>query len=121
MRTINTDLGLTHTIIFAFAIILWSTVVVSAEEGSHPSSPSDQPILERAVPQGGRCTINTYYSDAAMTNQVGTFSTCPGLKPKRGLTGKKTKYFETDTASGYAVMRQIADRISRDLLAALST
>lgn len=32
-----------------------------------------------------------------------------------------TKYFETDTASGYAVMRQIADRISRDLLAALST
>ncbi|MCB1503944.1 MAG: Crp/Fnr family transcriptional regulator [Hyphomicrobiaceae bacterium] len=32
-----------------------------------------------------------------------------------------TRYFETDTASGYAVMRQLADRISRDLLAALTT
>lgn len=32
-----------------------------------------------------------------------------------------TKYFSTDTASGYSVMRQLADRISRDLLSALTT
>jgi CRP-like cAMP-binding protein len=32
-----------------------------------------------------------------------------------------TEYFDTDTASGYAVMRQLADRISRDLLSALTT
>lgn len=32
-----------------------------------------------------------------------------------------TGYFETDTASGYAVMRKLADRISRDLLSALTT
>jgi CRP-like cAMP-binding protein len=32
-----------------------------------------------------------------------------------------TRYFSTDTASGYAVMRKLADRISRDLLSALTT
>ena len=38
------------------------------------------------------------------------------------LDGKAlTDYFTTDTASGYAVMRQLADRISRDLLSALTT
>ncbi|MCB1520775.1 MAG: Crp/Fnr family transcriptional regulator [Hyphomicrobiaceae bacterium] len=37
------------------------------------------------------------------------------------IDGKKlTAYFETDTASGYAVMRRLADRISRDLLSALT-
>lgn len=35
--------------------------------------------------------------------------------------GDLTAYFTTDTASGYAVMRQLADRISRDLLSALTT
>ncbi|MGD9786249.1 MAG: Crp/Fnr family transcriptional regulator [Hyphomicrobiaceae bacterium] len=38
------------------------------------------------------------------------------------IDGKRlTAYFDGDTASGYRVMRRLADRISRDLLSALTT
>ena len=97
MKNHDACVGLIHSTVLAFALGLGGAVVVAADEESNPSPPSDQPVLERAVPQGARCAITTYYSDAAMTKQVGTFSTCPGPKPKKGLTGKKTKYFETDT------------------------
>lgn len=95
MNRHDTFVGLIHSTILVFAIGFgWSSSVL-ADEPTSPPAPSDESVQERAVPQGGRCTITTYYSDAAMTKQVGTFSTCPG--PKRGRTGKKTKYFETET------------------------
>jgi hypothetical protein len=44
-----------------------------------------------------KCTIITYYSDASLTNQVGTYSNCPTEPPKRGLTGRRTKYTDSST------------------------
>ena len=41
------------------------------------------------------CTITTYYSDASMNTQVGTYSNCPTSPPKRGLTGRRTKYSDS--------------------------
>ncbi len=46
-----------------------------------------------ARPVDGRCRVTTYYADAGMTTQVGTYSTCPG---SRGLTGRRTAFFEVD-------------------------
>jgi hypothetical protein len=40
------------------------------------------------------CILRTYYSDADMTDQVGTWSNCPG---SGGLHGRRTAYYETDT------------------------
>ena len=48
----------------------------------------------QAANGGGTCSITTYYSDANLTKQVGTFSNCPW---KRGLTGRRTAYSESDT------------------------
>jgi hypothetical protein len=51
------------------------------------------PSAHALPPPGATCTITTYYSDASMTTKVGSYSTCPG---SRGLTGRKTAFFETD-------------------------
>src|SRR5262245_53879818 len=50
-----------------------------------------------ALPTHGTCSITYYYSDPGLTNQVGTYSTCPTNQPKRGLTGRKTRYYEVET------------------------
>lgn len=46
-----------------------------------------------ALPVNGSCRVTTYYADAGMTTQVGSYSTCPG---SRGLTGRRTAFFEVD-------------------------
>jgi hypothetical protein len=46
----------------------------------------------QALPRA--CILRTYYSDADMTDQVGTWSNCPG---GGGLQGRRTAYYETDT------------------------
>jgi hypothetical protein len=46
-----------------------------------------------ALPVNGKCAITTYYAEATLKNKVGSFSTCPG---SRGLTGRRTAFFETD-------------------------
>ena len=52
----------------------------------------------KAAPGGTvTCTITTYYSDASETKQVGTYSNCPTSPPKRGLTGRRTQYSESDS------------------------
>lgn len=91
----DTYVRLIRSTVLVCSIVFGGSSLALAEEPTSPPTPSDDSVQERAVPQGGRCTITTYYSDAAMTKQVGTFSNCPGSK--RGLTGKKTKYFETET------------------------
>jgi hypothetical protein len=53
--------------------------------------------VEAAPGSSVKCTIITYYSDADKTKQVGTYSNCPTTPPKRGLTGKRTKYFDSDS------------------------
>lgn len=50
----------------------------------------------QAASAGGSCSITTYYSDPDKTNQVGTYSNCPTDTPPRGLTGRKTAYYEVD-------------------------
>lgn len=40
------------------------------------------------------CQVITYYSDAAHTNAVGSWSNCPGWK---GLHGKRTRFTERET------------------------
>lgn len=40
------------------------------------------------------CQIITYYSEAALTNVVGSWSNCPGQK---GLRGKRTRFSERET------------------------
>jgi hypothetical protein len=47
-----------------------------------------------ALPNGGSCIVRTYYSSAEMTQQVGSWSNCPG---HAGLKGRRTAYFEDDT------------------------
>jgi hypothetical protein len=46
-----------------------------------------------ALPVNATCRITTYYADASMTTVVGTYSTCPG---SRGLSGRRTRFFEID-------------------------
>jgi hypothetical protein len=78
-----------------------SSMVIAAAEKEQAPAEKEQPpsgdVQERAIPSTGTCSITTYYSDAAMTHQVGTFSTCPG--PKRGLTGRRTSYYDVDTVN----------------------
>lgn len=50
--------------------------------------------LGYAAANAATCTIITYFSDAAMTQSVGTWSNCPGQK---GLHGKRSKYSERET------------------------
>lgn len=50
--------------------------------------------LAHALPgAGATCRITTYYADASLTTQVGSYSTCPGA---RRLTGRRTAFFEVD-------------------------
>ena len=44
-----------------------------------------------ALPPNRTCKITTYFSNAAKTQEVGSFSTCPGKA--RGLTGKEKQIF----------------------------
>jgi hypothetical protein len=46
-----------------------------------------------ALPVAGKCSIITYYGDAAHTTKVGSFSSCP---PTKGLTGVRSKFFEVE-------------------------
>jgi hypothetical protein len=46
----------------------------------------------QALPRS--CILRTYYSDADMTEQVGTWSSCPG---NVGLKGRRTAYYEDDS------------------------
>ncbi len=49
-----------------------------------------------APPPGGvPCTLTYYYSDAAKTNEVGEYSSCPG-----GVkSGQKTRYYKSVTTA----------------------
>jgi hypothetical protein len=53
--------------------------------------------VEAAPASTVECTITTYYSDASKTQRVGTYSNCPTETPKRGLTGRRTRYSDSDT------------------------
>ena len=94
MRTRRMRNAVIRFTVVAGFLIIGSPLGAWAEEPTAPTAPKDQGVQERAVPPGASCTIVTYYSDAAKTKQVGTFSNCPG--PKRGLTGRKTKFFESE-------------------------
>jgi len=54
---------------------------------------------QAAPPSTGTCSITYYYSDPEKTKQVGTFSNCPNPPPKRGLTGRKTRYYDVETVN----------------------
>ena len=53
--------------------------------------------VEAAPASTVKCTVTTYYSDASKTQSVGTYSNCPTEPPKRGLTGRRTRYSDSDT------------------------
>lgn len=95
MRRYETYVGLIRSTAIAASLAFGSASFLLAEEPATPPAPADTGVQERAVPSTGRCSITTYYSDAAKTKQVGTFSTCPGQK--RGLTGRKTHFYEVET------------------------
>ena len=50
---------------------------------------------QAAPAAGATCSITTYYSDPDKTNQVGTYSNCPG--GNRGLHGRRTSYYDVET------------------------
>lgn len=51
-------------------------------------------ILMVSAAEAATCKIITFYSDASMTNSVGHWSNCPGMK---GLVGKRTRFKEVET------------------------
>lgn len=77
-----------------FHVLCLSTLFAFASLGANVLI--SKPV--QAAPAGAvKCTITTYYSDSQMTNQVGTYSNCPTEPPKRGLTGRRTKYADSQT------------------------
>lgn len=44
--------------------------------------------------EAASCRIITYYADPDMTDSVGVWSNCPGMK---GLSGRRSRYFEVET------------------------
>lgn len=51
-------------------------------------------ILMVSATEAATCQVITYYSDASMTNSVGHWSNCPGMK---GLVGRRTRFKEVET------------------------
>ena len=72
--------------------LVFSACVVFASVAATTFSPRPA----QAASAGGSCSIITYYSDPEKTNQVGTYSNCPTDTPPRGLTGRKTAYFDVE-------------------------